>query len=174
MTAVALDLLPGEWAVLGLMAEQPTHGYAAAQKLAPEGEIGQVWSLSRPLVYRALQKLRDAELVEPVGTESAGGPQRELLTCTDAGRAALARWLAEPVRHLRDARTILMLKLAFLQRAGQPTAPLLTAQRAAFAPIVAALAQRVEEERGFDLTVARFRYETARGIDRFLASELGG
>lgn len=172
MSAVAVDLLPGEWAVLGLIAEQPTHGYAAAQALSPHGEIGQVWSLSRPLVYRALQKLRDAQLVEPAGTESAGGPQRELLTCTDAGRAALASWLAEPVRHLRDARTVLMLKLAFLQRAGQPVAPLLTAQRAAFSPIVAALAQRVEEQEGFDLTVARFRLETARGIDRFLAASL--
>jgi hypothetical protein len=88
------------------------------------------------------------------------------------GRAALAQWLTEPVGHLRDARTILMLKLAFLQRASQPTAPLLAAQRAAFAPILAALAQRVEEERGYDLTVARFRYEAARGVDRFLAAEL--
>lgn len=166
------DLLPGEWAVLGLIAERPAHGYAAAQALAPHGAIGQVWSLSRPLVYRALQKLRDAELVEPAGTESAGGPQRELLTITAAGGAALAQWLTEPVRHLRDARTVLMLKLAFLQRSGRATAPLLTAQRTAFAPILAALAQRVEEEQGYDLTVARFRYETARGIDRFLAAEL--
>jgi DNA-binding PadR family transcriptional regulator len=171
---VAPELLPGEWAVLGLVAEQPTHGYAAAQALAPDGELGQVWSLSRPLVYRSLGKLADAGLVEPAGTESAGGPQRELMTCTEAGRAALQRWLAEPVQHLRDARTVLMLKLAFLQRAGRSPERLLTAQRATFGPIIAALEQRVEEAEGFELTVARFRYETARGVDRFLLSALEG
>ncbi len=44
------SLAPGEWAVLASVAERPTHGFAVAKALGPSGEIGRVWSLSRPLV----------------------------------------------------------------------------------------------------------------------------
>jgi hypothetical protein len=38
-----------EWMVLGLLAEQPSHGFALARLLAPGGEVGRVWAASRPL-----------------------------------------------------------------------------------------------------------------------------
>jgi hypothetical protein len=47
----------GEWAVLGLLAEQPTHGFATAEALAPDGVVGRIWTMRRPLVYRALDVL---------------------------------------------------------------------------------------------------------------------
>ena len=52
------ELSPGEWAVLALLNERPTHGFALARALAPGGEIGRVWSFRRPLVYRALETLQ--------------------------------------------------------------------------------------------------------------------
>jgi PadR family transcriptional regulator AphA len=162
-----------DWAVLGLVAERPVHGYAVARSLARDGELGGVWTLSRPLVYRALGKLRDAGLVEVAHEETgARGPRRALLAATDAGRAALAAWLGEPVEHLRDARTVLMLKLAFLERSGRDPAPLLEAQRDAFAPLLAALRRRERDADGFELTLARFRAESARGVERFLTAAL--
>lgn len=168
------DLLPGDWAVLGVVAERPTHGYAVARELSPDGELGAIWALSRPLVYRAIQKLRDGGLIEPVGTQSGGGPRRELLGCTAAGRAAVERWLAEPIDHPRDARTLLMLKLAFLHRAGRDPAGLLRAQQERFEPVIAALGERARESVAFERTIARFRYETARGIARFIEAALAG
>jgi hypothetical protein len=39
-----------------------------------------------------------------------------LVEATAAGRRALTGWLAEPVEHVRDARSLLMLKLLFLAR----------------------------------------------------------
>jgi len=44
------ELTAGEWAVLALLAEAPTHGFAIAKAMAPEGEVGKVWSVRRPLV----------------------------------------------------------------------------------------------------------------------------
>ena len=65
------------------------------------------------------------------GTEpSTTGPPRTLLETTAEGSRMVAEWLREPVEHLRDARSELMLKLLFLDRRGGDITPLLTAQRA--------------------------------------------
>jgi DNA-binding PadR family transcriptional regulator len=166
-------LLLGDWAVLGLVAEGPTHGYALARALAADGELGGIWTLSRPLVYRAVGKLCDAGLVVAAGIETGDrGPRRERLVCAAEGRVALERWLAEPVSHLRDTRTVLLVKLALLERAGRDPTALLEAQRDAFAPLLLALRRRVRETDGFELTVARFRHESARGVERFIAAAL--
>ncbi len=47
----------GEWAVLGLLAEQPTQGFEIAKALAPAGPVGGIWSVRRPLVYRDVDVL---------------------------------------------------------------------------------------------------------------------
>ena len=58
-----------EWVVLGLIDEEPRHGFAAARELKSSAEIGQVWMVSAPLVYRAFERLESAELIERLGTE---------------------------------------------------------------------------------------------------------
>lgn len=160
---------PGEWAVLGLIAERPRHGFAVRKALGPDGEIGRVWSLPGPLVYRALTTLQAKGLAEVVGAERSDvGPQRTLLTATEAGRDALLAWLWEPVEHLRDFRSLFMLKLALLDRAGEAPGALLAAQRERVEPIVAALEEQARTSAGFDRTLATWRLESARAAVRFL------
>jgi len=164
-----MTLSPGEWAVLGLVAERPCHGFAVRKALGPSGEVGRVWSLPGPLVYRALGTLQAKGLAEVVGSErSQVGPQRTLVTATQAGRDALVTWLSEPVDHLRDFRSLFMLKLALLDRAGEEPRTLLEAQKARVAPIVASLEQQVTAGAGFDRTLAMWRLESARAAQRFL------
>ena len=50
-------LSPTEHAVLGVLAEAPTHGFAIAKDLAPGTSVGRVLTVRRPLVYRALDRL---------------------------------------------------------------------------------------------------------------------
>ena len=100
--------------------------------LGEDGVLGHVWTVPRPLVYRALQQLEHAGLVEAVGEEaSARGPRRTTLRVTRRGRARLKRWLGEPVERPRDVRSMLMLKLALLHERGRrpPTAPRRAAAR---------------------------------------------
>src|ERR1700722_11434648 len=68
MSKALEQLTAGEWAVLALLDEQSTHGFALARALEPEGEVGRVWSVRRPLVYRALETLERKGLVAPVET----------------------------------------------------------------------------------------------------------
>ena len=120
------DLLLGEWACLGILVHGRAHGYDVSLRLAPGGAIGRAWTLSRPLTYRALDQLTQRGLVEPVGEERGrAGGNRTILAPTAQGRARLRRWLRQPVEHLRDVRSELLVKLILceLLRCRSPTAP---------------------------------------------------
>src|ERR1700730_14479024 len=93
----------GAWAVLALLCEGDTHGWALVRALAPQGEIGRVCSIRRALVYRTVGVVLAAGLVERAGTErGTRGAPRTLLHVTAGGRGAVDRWLDEPVVHVRD------------------------------------------------------------------------
>ena len=122
----------GEWAVLGLLSEAPVHPFALARQLGREGPLGRVFTVRRPLVYRAVERLHNGGLVEHHCTEPGdSGPERTVYRVTSAGREELEMWLGEPVRHIRDIRLAFLLKIMLLRRAGRSPTPLVQAQQEA-------------------------------------------
>jgi DNA-binding PadR family transcriptional regulator len=167
------ELTAGEWAVLALLAEGPAHGFALARALMPEGEVGRIWTVRRPLVYRATEQLTERGLARSDKTvPSPKGPRRTVLKITPAGRRAVARWLTEPVEHVRDARSLLMLKLLFLARGDIDPLPLLHAQRDRFRVLAEALTEAVPGADGFDRTLALWRLESTSAALRFVETML--
>jgi DNA-binding PadR family transcriptional regulator len=167
------ELTAGEWALLALLTEQPAHGFALARAMAPDGEAGQVWALRRPLVYRALETLERMELVRPVGTlPSRTGPRRTILEATPAGKRALKKWLSQPVEHVRDARSLLMLKLLFLTRRDADLEPLLRAQRDHFSGHADHLSAAVAKAVGFERALLNWRLESTTAVIRFTETML--
>ena len=160
----------GDHAVLALVAEQPRHGWAIVRELAPGGDLGRVWTLSRPLAYRSIDTLTTRRLIRATGTELGDGPRRTILAVTPAGRRELDGWLARPVEHLRDVRTELLLKLVIGQRFRLDTRPLLRAQKRELGGIIAGLEQAAAAP-GADL-VAVWRHESAQAVQRFLDAAL--
>jgi PadR family transcriptional regulator AphA len=156
--------------VLGLLVEEPRHGFALAKAMAPQGDLGRVWALPTPLVYRALSTLQTKGLASAAGPERSDvGPQRLLVTPTAEGRDRLAGWLTAPVEHLRDVRSLLMLKLALVIRMGGDPEPLLRAQAERLGPLVRQLESRASEAApGFDRVLMLWRLESARAAMRFL------
>jgi PadR family transcriptional regulator AphA len=155
--------------ILGLIAERPAHGFALARLVGPDGPVGRVYEMPRPVVYRAISRLVDAGLVEPKRVEPGqGGPQRTVVRVTARGRRALHRWLNEPVEHIRDLRTELLAKLALMARAGADPGRLLSTQRQVLQPIVAALAEQKQSARDFEKTILAWRYQVAQAALRFL------
>jgi PadR family transcriptional regulator AphA len=166
--AYVLLSLP-EWIVLTLVDEAPAHGFAIAALTGDEGEIGRVWQVPRPIVYRAADRLAAADLLAVTGTQAGRrGPQRSILSTTDTGAAAVTEWLAEPVGHVRDLRSEFLVKLALLTRRGRPLTDLVAAQRAVLAPLEPALARRRTAATGFDAVLAAWRHENARAALSFL------
>ena len=157
-----------EWVVLALLSESPSHGFAVARTLSRSTPIGQVWTVPRPLVYRALGRLEEQGLITEVGEEPGDpGPRRMIYEATGRGRKAAANWRAEPVRHLRDVRSAFLAKVLLRQRASEPLAPLVAEQRAVFAPLFALLAEQFDSENA-DHVVASWRYESSQAVARLL------
>ena len=128
-----------EYAVLGLLAEGPSHGFALSKHLAANTEVGRVFTVRRPLVYRALDRLVDGGLAEPVGTENESEPTRLVHRATSRVLDRLRSWLNEPVEHVRDLRIEFLLKLTLLERAGVSPLTLVSAQLDALNSTLSAL-----------------------------------
>jgi DNA-binding PadR family transcriptional regulator len=171
------ELSLSDWIVLGIVAERPTHGWPVVRELAPDGAIGRVWSVSRPLVYRSLATLVGDGFVEECGeAASERGPQRTIVRVTRKGRAALRRWLDEPVEHVREVRSEFLVKLALLERAGRSAEQLVALQLERLAPVFAAVTARQPGEGlasagAFESVLATWRREQALAVQRFLRAQ---
>jgi DNA-binding PadR family transcriptional regulator len=167
--AAALPVLSlADWTVLGVVAEEPTHGWAVTRELHANGVLGRVWTVPRPVVYRSLATLASKGLIEDCGeAPGARGPQRTIVRATPRGRAALRQWLERPVGHVRDLRSELLVKLVLLDRAGHPSDELVQRQLERLAPVFAALRKRPREGDAEDV-LTLWRRESALAARRFL------
>lgn len=157
-----------EWIVLAVVDERPAHGFAVAALTARDGELGRVWHVPRPLVYRALGRLEEETLIVAGGSEAGLGPKRTPYRCTSAGRGRLAAWLAAPVHHVRDVRSEFLVKLALHERRGTDPAALVAAQRRALVPIAEALAAERAAASGFDAVLVAWRESSVAAVLDFL------
>jgi len=158
-----------EWLVLCLICEKPRHVFALAALLSHEGDMGRVWRVPKPVVYRALQRLEQLGLVRTTEQQpSSHGPVRSLVDATRPGRDKAAAWLNRPASHNRDVRSELLVKLALLARSRANPQPLLSAQREQLIPVARALHDRLAAATGFDRTLILWRCETVSATLRFL------
>jgi hypothetical protein len=81
-------------------------------------------------------------------------------------------WLSRPVDHVRDARSLLMLKLLFLTRREADPTSLLTAQRSQFSAQAEQLQAAIEATDGFDRTLLLWRLHTTSAAIQFTEAML--
>jgi len=161
------QLLLGEWACLGILYPAPTHGFAIAARLKPDGDVGRVWSLSRGLTYRSLDQLAARGYLQPVGEEPGiAGGNRTILAATRTGRAQLRKWLATPVTHLRDVRSELLLKLIVADICEIDISRMLDIQHAHITRMAEVMTRRAQADPNG--VVALWRVESANAALRFL------
>jgi DNA-binding PadR family transcriptional regulator len=106
-------------AVLGLLAREPSHGYALWQTL--RGWSADPDAIQASSVYMALKRLSDAAVIEAVGPAPEHGSGERLrftFALTDKGRDRYERWLSEPPSSAEDVR----LRLALARPADDLTA----------------------------------------------------
>lgn len=88
--------------VLGLLSEQPMHGYQLVAEL-DRRDVEDWAAISRPHVYYALKKLDRLGLIARLADPGKpAGPKRQVYQVTAQGRAALAASLA--ARHWAEQR----------------------------------------------------------------------
>lgn len=163
------QLLLGEWACLGIIYPAPTHGFAIAARLKPAGDVGRVWSLSRPLTYRSIEQLTARGFVQAIGEEPGiAGGNRTIIAATRTGRAQLRKWLQTPVSHLRDLRSELLLKLIVADGCRIDISTMLEQQHAHIAQMAQLLREQTAGRAGPVDVVALWRSESSQAALRFL------
>ena len=159
--------------MLAILSERPAHGFAIARLTAPGGDLGRIWQIPRPVIYRSITRLLEAGLLTQDAVESGRGPQRTLYTVTPEGRQLAGEWLDTPVEHVRDVRSHLLVKLALLDRAGRDPTDLLRRQRATLEPIARAVQAERPGRHGFDATLLAWRRATTAATLTFLDDVMG-
>ena len=104
--------------VLALVVLTPRHGWAVHEELAPSGTIGRAWTLSRQLVYRAIDTLVADGLVKRATPKDGGGADKVL----------------EALGVLGEGHDLLRASAAAVYRAASATAAADTAGAGAGAP----------------------------------------
>lgn len=161
-----LDSVAGSCLVL--VAQGVGHGYDVARHFAPEGVLGSVLTLSRPVVYRAIKQLESIGYIETSEALGVRGQLKWTLACTPRGRRAARQWLQSPIEHLRDMRGEFLVKFLLMQRAGVDTAEYVRSQRDALEERTSGLIGNTSRD-----AVSLWRREQARAALRFL-DELEG
>ena len=106
---------PAEYALLGLLEEQPMHGYEMFQQFE-HGALGQIVHLEMSQLYAFLKKLERLEYLTSELEPQGPRPPRKVFSLTPHGRAAFHAWLQEPVERPREIRILFLIKLYFIRR----------------------------------------------------------
>jgi DNA-binding PadR family transcriptional regulator len=92
---------PSYWLILGLVMEEPSHGYEISRRY--KSRFGELVPLTVPRVYAALDRLREDGLIELLALdESADVPKQHLMRrsyrASPGGTEAYRDWLVEQLR----------------------------------------------------------------------------
>jgi DNA-binding PadR family transcriptional regulator len=94
-------------AILVSLSEQAGSGYELARRF--DRSIGYFWSATHQQIYRTLRTMEDDGWVHVEHVQQQGRPDKKVYGVTDAGRAELTRWIAEPLAgrgsSITDSRT---------------------------------------------------------------------
>jgi len=108
-------LLPGEYAVLALLALRPMHGYEMTAVIEEEG-LSDVCPVEQSTLYTYLRNVEARGLVAWTEERVGHRPPRKTFELTPAGRELIHAWLRRPVGRMREVRLELLIKLFFLDR----------------------------------------------------------
>jgi PadR family transcriptional regulator AphA len=160
------SLSVAEHAILGLVCQQPGHGYQLAQEIAPSAGLGLILPLRLSNVYFLLGNLEDRGLIEIAQREDDAYPPKTVFQATAAGRRAFESWIREPLTRLRQVRLDFLLKVYFLRQHGNEKILGLLDEQIAFCERYVAEWQslaRSAEPGGFDRLAMESRVAAAQG-----------
>ena len=146
-----------ELIVLGLLAEEPMHGYDLLERFRTRS-MGFWVDVGKASVYQALVRLERGGLVSGRDREGVGGPERRVFQITRAGRSRLDDGLAERAGELAPygSEAVTALGFAHLLSASEARAAVGTRTRSVTDLLDELRTERarVVDERGNGRTVA--------------------
>ena len=117
-----------EYALLGFLYSQPSHGYDLHRLLM--AELGEIWHVSQSQTYNILKRLETQGYISSTTVEQEKLPAIQSLKITTAGRHRFEAWLETPTgSSVRAIRLEFITRLYFAQKlAPEKILPMLDAQ----------------------------------------------
>ena len=110
----ASNLYP-EFLILGLLFEQPGHGYDLHRRL--NEAFGRFWHISRSQTYNILKRLEGQNDISGVDEEEGSRPARRRFRLTETGQGRFNEWLRSTVGcSTRSIRLEFLARLYFIER----------------------------------------------------------
>ncbi len=107
-----------EFALLGLVQRRPMHPYEIYQHLCNDAALGEIWRIKQAHLYALLRRFEEEGFLTGAAETQRNRPPRRVLSLTERGRDAFARWMRTPVAHGRDFRLEFLAKLYFAHQEG--------------------------------------------------------
>jgi len=165
--------LPVQYVVLGVLLEEPRHGYELREEL--ELRLGALWRIASSQLYSVLHRLEDRNWASARVQSEGPRPSRKVYTPTAEGAEAFETWVSAPVSHLRDVRVEFLAKAYFLRRRTRDALHrLLEAQIEVFEELEAVLArqERLEsDDAAFGAMLVSFRRVQMRSMIDWLRGQ---
>lgn len=150
-----------ELVLLGLLAQQPRHGYELHKQLEELRGIGLVWRIKQANLYALLDKLERKGWLRSQVVKDEEHQARKQYTVCEAGRRAWLTWQQSPVRHGRDMRQDFLSRWYFArQRGPQAAGELIARQRDTCCQWLLDLNEKLSAlpwDEAFDRSVYQFR-----------------
>jgi PadR family transcriptional regulator AphA len=98
------------FALLGLLTVQPASGYDLKRAISRSTYF--IWNATGPQIYNTLHKLREEGFITSRALPQTGKPDKHIHTITASGKAALKRFVSEPI-HASVTRDEVLLRIFF-------------------------------------------------------------
>ena len=106
-----------EYALLGLIRQQPQYGYDLLHYWS--ANLGIIWHVKPASLYGALNKLEQQGLLTSMQMPGDASPKRKVFTLTPAGEEAFLSWMHTPVSFPRSFRQEWFARLYFFPQVPQ-------------------------------------------------------
>ncbi|HEX2910370.1 MAG TPA: PadR family transcriptional regulator [Chloroflexia bacterium] len=113
-----MDVMPTEYALLGLLLDGPKHGYELARRFSPETALGEICHLEMSMLYALLKKQEKVGHIEAELESQGARPPKRIFHLSHLGRAAFMEWVRTPVGRTREIRLDFLVKLYFARQLG--------------------------------------------------------
>lgn len=115
--------MPARHAILGLLMQQPMHGYDIDGQF--EEGLRHICHVNISQIYAYLKNMEERDWLESETIYQSTNPPKKVFHVTDKGREEMQRWLSEPVDSNRQMRDELLTKIFFMWRIAPDQLPAL-------------------------------------------------
>ena len=103
-------------AILGFLSEKDMHGYEIFKYISYKDGFGAIYSIKIGRLYSILNKLEESGYIHSEIDATGARPPKKVYKISPNGEQIFKIWLESPVKHGRDIRITLLIKLFFADK----------------------------------------------------------